>query len=796
MLLLKSSIQSDRQLINRITDDLQSVLLPNCLNPSSATLRHGSISAVSEYLLSIAKLGYEIQSEPNGVVSTNKIIVTAEVVHKIIAIVPELNRLRLYRGKGSEYLRVASCELISSISNSAIPSKYFASNPTLSKKLMTGLLDALNENIKQPHESIQIAAQKAIRLFLFTYFRTPYHEAAVKEPIQAMKQVLRLYIDGLRKDLNVAVTRGYALALGALPVPLLLSKRVTTTSESIGNASYDSFASTLQSSYLLEIMFALKDMANINKKIAGEPDPETRRNCLIALTEITEKISPYLPVDAMAPIHHLTWSILKEGTNDYSSDKRGDTGSWSRIEALSGLERLCSQRRWIYGQINQTISALEEESSMREHAAVYTAYGLGRIHSINHSDNAAVIRFPSPSLISRMNDGLTVDIGDKSSPSTGINPCHAFFLTASLDICKSQPRNASQSVLMIPSYDTRGIDMSKGIKQINFEEELFQLCLKQLSEKLDSVRECAGNILERLLISHSSFASSESPWNLIPKRDVLIVCWLAARQRVAGITNDEAPNSSSTSKPVDDEDKEDDIALEGISDSKPVDTSNKCLQWGKCSHVFPFLRDLSSQMPFETIPWIIPGLIMSIGGLSESIAKEALQALLQFHSMLRIGEQRDRLRQPNQGNDVHSITENPYNQLRDGIAIHRYLLNHIASLLSFYVSDQQGLDYDRSTGIVASIIKTVDLLLHHSIVDPSISAHDYVNLVQIQQIIMKIVVTTTSIPKIRSCVEVFNHLIQNMSHGILRCNSLIALINLLGHKYPKIRSCKLVSLSS
>jgi len=112
-------------------------------------------------------------------------------------------------------------------------------------------------------------------------------------------------------------TRGFTLALGALPAKLVAFDTPT----------------------LDAVLGSLTRASRADFKVGDEPDAETRRNALGALVELccTVGVGP----DKLGARHvALAFETLLLATQDYSMDKRGDVGSWSRVAAMAGLEQL------------------------------------------------------------------------------------------------------------------------------------------------------------------------------------------------------------------------------------------------------------------------------------------------------------------------------------------------------------------------------------------------------------------------------------------------------------------------
>ena len=73
---------------------------------------------------------------------------------EITNLVPKIDKGRLYRGKGGEQFRQASCLLIENIAKCHL---------TMLVKTQLHLLDLVNENLKQPHSVLRESAASALR---------------------------------------------------------------------------------------------------------------------------------------------------------------------------------------------------------------------------------------------------------------------------------------------------------------------------------------------------------------------------------------------------------------------------------------------------------------------------------------------------------------------------------------------------------------------------------------------------------------------------------------------------------
>ncbi|KAJ1417019.1 armadillo-type protein, partial [Ochromonadaceae sp. CCMP2298] len=255
-------------------------LVPACSSPHLNT-RHGSILATSEVLSALTNCGVSLSEQ---------------LCAAVVGVLPAIEKARLFRGRGGEQIREAVCELVQSVARSRVP---------MSVKLQVLYVESLNEHLKQPHESVQHAARDALRAFFHAYFSTG---APPSERLQ--KLTVLKYMEGLDSEVNVCATRGYALALGVLPLRLAASPP----------------------GRLGEVLAALGASSSPSKLVAGEYDANTCCNCVEALMELAERVAESPQLSALQVGQ--CFSLLFRASEDYSVDKRGDTGSWSRTMAL------------------------------------------------------------------------------------------------------------------------------------------------------------------------------------------------------------------------------------------------------------------------------------------------------------------------------------------------------------------------------------------------------------------------------------------------------------------------------
>jgi hypothetical protein len=103
------------------------------------------------------------------------------------------------------------------------------------------MVEAVNECLRHSLESIQVAAVQALRQILYTHFSvtgTPSERLQVRDATchnfavtssSVQNLTVQLYVNGLLREDVASTTRGYALALGALPAKLCFSPKGTGT---------------------------------------------------------------------------------------------------------------------------------------------------------------------------------------------------------------------------------------------------------------------------------------------------------------------------------------------------------------------------------------------------------------------------------------------------------------------------------------------------------------------------------------------------------------------------------------
>mmetsp|Transcript_17802 Transcript_17802/g.55568 ORF Transcript_17802/g.55568 Transcript_17802/m.55568 type:complete len:1175 (+) Transcript_17802:28-3552(+) len=269
-----------RQALNRAV----TFLVPFASGSRELAPRHGS-------LIALAQVTSALDFVDNNLAAT------------LSDVVPKLEAARLYRGRGGELVRSAACSLIEAVASQACP---------LAVKTQLRLLDSLDESSIHPAEAVRAAAVAGVRALTWRYFGGHSHAMTVPSERLISRTVIH-YITLATEPATTNMSRGACKCLGALPMRLLTARDTT----------------------LDAVLDALAIRAMRYDTVVGEKDAETRRDALAALANIIATVGPSnLTYSRVAK---LLTTLVQNACCDYGADKRGDVGSWSRIEGLKAL---------------------------------------------------------------------------------------------------------------------------------------------------------------------------------------------------------------------------------------------------------------------------------------------------------------------------------------------------------------------------------------------------------------------------------------------------------------------------
>ncbi len=426
-------------------------ILHRCLS-SDICKRHGACLSAAEIVLGLSSAGYTLALH------------NEQSADELGSLVERMGNENLFRGPGGEMMCTAICYFIKCMAIANIP---------ISNECIDLLIDRIDGFLRHPNEEVSGAAAKALKSFTISYMTDP--------TIAHVEKLNYRYVRMLSTDPVSTSTRGAALALGSLNRPLLLSQ--LSESQKCECVERDTPRGGVK-----DVIAALMSAAGLLAVVGGVADVETRRNCLISLVSVTETVGVGTCVEFGCTQLNAVLDSMLEAQLDYGVDKRGDTGSWCRMEGLKGLHK---------------ISLLAVDASR------------GVLHE--HSRCA-----------SEQNGYVSAELSGKI-------------------ICA---------------------------------------ILKQLSEKLDTVRGCAGRVLQDLLTNKSIL------FPYVPYRDDL--------EKIFQLTHNNDTSGQATAD----------------------------IDWSSSAVTFPMVIKAMKLPTYHDA--ILSGLILSVGGLTESVVRYSRSALLNW----------------------------------------------------------------------------------------------------------------------------------------------------------------------
>ncbi|OQR90902.1 tubulin-specific chaperone D, partial [Thraustotheca clavata] len=481
-------------------------VLPGLLNAAISSqvdviVRHGATMALSEVALQVV-----------GVPA----FINGECIRRIKLVVVEMDKRRLYRGRGGEMIRAAVCRIIDTVSRIGWSLPYLV----LKKYLAT-----LEECIKHPNEDVRsvaiIAYQKFAERYLIKLLSKPG-----SEPARFVDSIVPKFISnilpGPKKLLNpnVAARRGFLRVLGLTPFVMLQP-------------------------HVSEVVDAFIISAVASMHTNDEQDAESRVAAIQSLADYVILHRAHVQLEILTRIVD---ALLTCADKDYSMDERGDVGSWVRKEAMLALETVALAYRFI--PVASTSSKLVEIPGFGNGSIVDT-------QKLSPSNDVVHVFFEKPS------------------------PSYYYFPPNGIGIFKSsrltQVSNGSNELLPVLSErvpNSSTAPMENIVLPYQLIQKFCHVLVKQLSEKLDTIRLAAGTILINLL-------QANPPVDGIPDRPV----------------------------------------LEAL-------LSNSSINWSMATETFPRVIQLLDSP--EYMPSVVEGLVISVGGLTESVVKASKTSLLNW----------------------------------------------------------------------------------------------------------------------------------------------------------------------
>ncbi len=442
--------------------------------------------------------------------------------------------------------------------------------------------------------------------------------------------------------------------------------------------------------------------------MGDEPDAETRRNALLALIEVCQTLG--LGGGDNGGLSHAqlqrALATLLRSTGDYATDKRGDVGSWCRQVALRGLASLLA----LLGPADHDKTA---SASLQVGAAVRTAYGQGTVVDVRCEGRVAHVQFrpgqPGAHFFP-YNDG------------TGVFPLAA---VASVEEDPALATSANPTSPPAIGSETAEVAAAPAIDAPAF-TAVVCAALQQLCEKLDVVRECAGAILLDLL------ALPAPPLPTLRDRALLEATLLPPAEQGSA-----AADSSSSS----------------------------FYKAGSPSVVFPRVVRLLGTAVYHRP--VVAGLAISVGGLTESVVKASLGAMVEWAQA-----QRQQPQQPGQ----------------EGAAAIARVGRTLLEVLDAHPEEDR---------VVLPLLRTVDLfvqkgvLLDEDLFNGGSEADELAR--GLLERVKRELQGCKDVKKLLACLSVAVHLLAPLSfaEGQEDCETgagaMRLLMVLLGHRFPRVR---------
>lgn len=309
-------------------------LLTSALSPDVEVItRHGATIALAELLMSLAQVPVFLDGE----------------LQKELKMMPiEVDKKRLFRGRGGEMIRAAVCNIVEVISCAGL---------TLSFAHVKKYFAILEECFVHPVESVRVAAIDAFSVFTAQYCSRIFEKGSAAH-VKFLRELVPRYLNAgvlmatkergvasIAFNPNVAARRGFIRAIGVASKELLQPS-------------------------IVDCLKALMRAASIHQQSADEQDAESRVAAVRAIVDICSRSSNDLDLHNLEDdIAHTLVQCIQQ---DYGVDERGDVGSWIRKEAIVGLEMLLLEES----------SYDETKLSSLVGFAVSSAYGHGKIARI------------------------------------------------------------------------------------------------------------------------------------------------------------------------------------------------------------------------------------------------------------------------------------------------------------------------------------------------------------------------------------------------------------------------------
>ncbi|CCW62637.1 unnamed protein product [Phytomonas sp. EM1] len=287
-------------------DEIFAELQGRVLDPMLAT-RHGVVLALTELVLGMPKDTWSSAQREQLV----EVLVRLEAAH-------------FFRSRGGEYLRQAVCQMLSACAEQALVLPEFVSVIKLrgeraKARTLAKVQEFLEETWRNILGWVQESGADAFRVFArayYTEFQPKFHGKVLEKMLEACSV-------GKGSPLE---RRGFLAAIGGLPPCMLTAVRPNSDSPS------------QEAPYYVSVLKVLCEAARCGEAELSDlelNDVEARRNAVQSLGRVMSTL--HQDVDVGVECYRKVVEVLLEALHDYTVDKRGDVGSFVRLEALNAL---------------------------------------------------------------------------------------------------------------------------------------------------------------------------------------------------------------------------------------------------------------------------------------------------------------------------------------------------------------------------------------------------------------------------------------------------------------------------
>ena len=263
--------------------------------------RHGAVAAIAELVLALSLQGP----------------LPPDLQSKIATILPVLYAKKATRGKGGEVLRSAVCRLIETEAKAGI---------AMDEAQKDCVYDILFENLHHPSADIQKAASTGLAFFLEQY----YGDDNAVMISSVVNRLLDEVKPGMHGTHGVSARRGAAVALGVVGSVGISSLIPETGKEAVLPPWHKALVLGLAEALRVEDDPQVRDV-------------ETRVN---AATGVGAAVAG--AAQGWYDANTLQFSVLEPliaALEDYSTDNRGDIGSWVREASMKSMHAVLTHYR-------------------------------------------------------------------------------------------------------------------------------------------------------------------------------------------------------------------------------------------------------------------------------------------------------------------------------------------------------------------------------------------------------------------------------------------------------------------